>query len=52
MNLGALHRVIADQLGRTLPRPLITKIHQISGGNPFFALELARTVTRTTPNMK
>lgn len=40
---GALHTVIADQLGRALPRPLIDKIHQISGGNPFFALELART---------
>ena len=26
-----------------MPRPLIDKIHQISGGNPFFALELART---------
>jgi DNA-binding CsgD family transcriptional regulator len=44
MSLGALHAMIRDRLDRTLPRPLITQIHQISGGNPFFALELARTV--------
>lgn len=44
--LGGLHALIAARLGHTLPRPTITRIHDISGGNPFFALELAaRTVT-------
>ena len=44
LSLGALHRAIAARLRFTLPRPLLTRIHQVSGGNPFYALELARTV--------
>lgn len=44
--LGGLHALIAARLGHTLPRPTIIRIHDISGGNPFFALELAaRTAT-------
>ncbi|OBI05650.1 hypothetical protein A5715_02215 [Mycolicibacter heraklionensis] len=39
--LGGLHTLIAARLGHSLPRPTITRIHEISGGNPFFALELA-----------
>lgn len=42
LSLGALHRVITAQLGRSLPRPVLTRVHVVSGGNPFFALELAR----------
>ena len=37
----ALHALVADRLGHTLPRPLVTRIHEISGGNPLFAIELA-----------
>jgi DNA-binding CsgD family transcriptional regulator len=44
LTLGGLHALISRRLGHTLPRPLITRIHEISGGNPFFALELARSV--------
>jgi DNA-binding CsgD family transcriptional regulator len=42
LSLGALHAVVSQRLGRALPRPIITRIHEISGGNPFFAVELAR----------
>ncbi len=42
LSLGALHRVIAAHLGHSLPRPVLTRVHVGSGGNPFFALELAR----------
>jgi DNA-binding CsgD family transcriptional regulator len=42
LSLGGLHRLISDRLGRSFPRPTIARIHEISGGNPFFALELAR----------
>lgn len=49
LSLGALHRVVAERLGCTLPRPVIARIHEISGGNPFFALELARTVSAENP---
>ena len=44
LTLGGVHAVISKHLGHTLPRPLITRIHEVSGGNPFFALELARSV--------
>lgn len=39
--LGGLHALLAARLRHTLPRPTIARIHEISGGNPFFALELA-----------
>ncbi|KAA0111148.1 AAA family ATPase [Mycolicibacterium sp. P1-5] len=42
MNLGALHAVIAARHGVTPPRPTMVHIHTLSGGNPFYALELAR----------
>ena len=42
--LGALGRVIADRLGRSLPRPVLARIAQASRGNPFYALEVARLV--------
>src|ERR1700761_7447 len=44
LSLGGVHALISKRLGLTLPRPVITRIHEISGGNPFFALELARAV--------
>jgi ATP/maltotriose-dependent transcriptional regulator MalT len=41
-SLGGLHALISERLGRSLPRPVMVRIHEISGGNPFYALELAR----------
>jgi len=50
MRPGALHRVVSQRLGRSFSRPMIVRIHEISGGNPFYAIELARTVEHATPN--
>ena len=36
LSLGGVHAVVAARLGRSLPRPAITRIHEISGGNPLF----------------
>ena len=36
-----------DQLDRVFPRPVLRRLHDVSGGNPFFALELARALDRT-----
>ncbi|MEV7965440.1 AAA family ATPase [Sphaerisporangium sp. NPDC088356] len=44
LSLGALHGVIRARLGQSLPRPAMVRVQQVSGGNPFYALELARTV--------
>jgi DNA-binding CsgD family transcriptional regulator len=44
LSLGALHTVISQRLGRSFPRPTMVRIHETSGGNPFYALELARAI--------
>ncbi|WP_188108921.1 helix-turn-helix transcriptional regulator [Mycolicibacter arupensis] len=44
LTLGGVHTLISARLGHTLPRPSITRIHETSGGNPFYALELARFI--------
>ncbi len=46
-DLGALNHVVHDHLGIALPRPLLAEVHQASGGNPFYALEIVRTLKRT-----
>ncbi|MFW0153309.1 AAA family ATPase [Mycobacterium sp. smrl_JER01] len=48
MSLGALHGMLTARLGRRFSRPAIVRIAEVSGGNPFYALELAR-VTDTAP---
>ena len=35
-------RVVRQQLGTAPPRPVLVAIERRSGGNPFFALQLAR----------
>ena len=44
LSLGALHTLIVERLGRGFPRPTMVRIAEVSGGNPFYALELARSV--------
>jgi DNA-binding CsgD family transcriptional regulator len=46
LSVGALHKVIQSGLEVSLPRPLMRRVHETSGGNPFFALELGRAVMR------
>ena len=41
--LGELLRV---RLGATLPRPTLKRLHEMSGGNPFYALEIAAAELR------
>lgn len=43
----ALHRVVQAHLGVVLPRPLLAEVHDASGGNPFYALEIVRALQRT-----
>ncbi|GAB3423615.1 helix-turn-helix transcriptional regulator [Flindersiella endophytica] len=42
LSLGALREVLREHLGRSFPRPVMVRIQEVSGGNPFYALELAR----------
>jgi len=48
LTLGGLHAVLSDRLSRSFPRPAMVRIHEISGGNPFYALELARATDSRT----
>lgn len=41
LTIGALHRLVQARHGRSLSRPLLRRIHETAGGNPFYALELA-----------
>ncbi len=44
LSVGALHRLLRDRFGRSFARQTLLRIHERSGGNPFFALELARVL--------
>jgi DNA-binding CsgD family transcriptional regulator len=44
LSVGALHRLLHDRFGRPFARQTLLRIHEHSGGNPFFALELARVL--------
>jgi len=44
LSVGALHAVLLARLGRSTSRPKMMQIREVSGGNPFYALELARAM--------
>jgi DNA-binding CsgD family transcriptional regulator len=44
LSVGALHWFLRDRLGRPFARQTLLRIHEASGGNPFFALELGRAL--------
>jgi DNA-binding CsgD family transcriptional regulator len=43
---GALHRLLRSRLGTVFPRPTLRHLYEASGGNPFYALEIARALDR------
>ena len=46
LSVGALHELLRTRLEASFPRPVLLRIWETSGGNPFFALELARALQR------
>ena len=44
LSLGAVQRLLQRRLGWVPSRPVLHQVHELSGGNPFFALELGRAV--------
>lgn len=46
LSLGALHALLQHRIGMRLTRPQLLRIHELSAGNPFYALELARAFRR------
>jgi DNA-binding CsgD family transcriptional regulator len=47
LSVGALHRLVQSHLELSLSRPILVRVHTTSGGNPFYALEIARAVAVT-----
>jgi DNA-binding CsgD family transcriptional regulator len=46
LSVAALYRVLTQELGRTFPRPTVVRIAQAAGGNPLYAVEIARELDR------
>ena len=44
MPLAALHQLFLARYGRSFPRLVLVRIEEASGGNPFYALEIARSL--------
>jgi predicted ATPase len=42
--LAALHRLFLARFGRSFPRMTLVRIEGASGGNPFYAIEIARAI--------
>lgn len=48
LRLGGLHAMLSERLSRSFPRPTLIRIAETSGGNPLYALELARAISEQT----
>ena len=46
LSVGALQELLRARLDATFPRPTLIRLWETSGGNPFFALELASALQR------
>ena len=49
VTLAATHELLRIRLGKTFSRPTLVRLHETAGGNPFFALELARALDGPEP---
>jgi DNA-binding CsgD family transcriptional regulator len=47
LSVAALQVMLRVRLGHSFSRPSMLRIAEVSGGNPFFALEIARELLRT-----
>ena len=47
LSVAAVHRLVRSRLGIGLTRPVLVRVHEASGGNPFYALELAQALGST-----
>jgi DNA-binding CsgD family transcriptional regulator len=44
LSAAAIHQLVKETLGVALPRPTLVKLQRASGGNPFYALEIAASL--------
>jgi DNA-binding CsgD family transcriptional regulator len=46
LSVGAAYRLLSERVGLSMPRPEIVRFHELTGGNPFYLLELGRELKR------
>lgn len=51
LSVAAVQRLVRSRLGIGLTRPVLLRVHEASGGNPFYALELARALGPTNAGL-
>ena len=44
LSVGALQQVLRGRLSHPMPRPRLLRVHEVSDGNPLYAIELARAL--------
>ena len=49
LSIGATRRMLSDRLGLVLSRRVLQRVTELTGGNPLFALEVARTLVDRDP---
>jgi DNA-binding CsgD family transcriptional regulator len=49
LSLAGIHHLVTARVGSSLPRPQLTRLAEASGGNPFYALEIARELAARSP---
>ena len=49
MRISDVHALLRERLALELARPELARLYELSGGNPFFALELARAPAGSVP---
>ena len=48
LSIDSVDRLLRARLGLELARPALVRLHAVAGGNPFYALELGRSLARGT----
>jgi DNA-binding CsgD family transcriptional regulator len=44
LSVGAVQQLLHERLDRSVTRPTLLRLHDVSGGNPLYALEVARAL--------
>ena len=52
LSIGALGKLLLDRIGSAYPRPTLHRLHQVSGGNPFYAVELGRALAGSIESLR
>ena len=52
LSIHDLNAAISARLRRPFSRPTMGRIHEVSGGNPFYAIELARAIAESAPGVE